>query len=458
MNITLLISICCLLSLSTFSQFGEIKNIDGKYGIFDHSHGMVVSTSYDKIISKKDWNGRFFILQKDNKYAYAYFRNLDSLGNFGYLYPKWIVSDFIYDTLLPTDRTLLFNYKKNGKYGLIRFPTIFDCNDGIFTICILEGIGEIYETQAIFDDLIEYSDDFVLEVKLNGKYGFLELLNHKDEWINYMYNELFDSKTLRIISFDYSGPQSKYIELFRTVRKNNKWGIVKIDTSMKELDYVVPCICDSIERGCYDNPDKENPRGDGEVYLCSQLDNQKSILYWEKDSLTINFINQPPINYFKSIYEIDTIPDEFTRESHKRYAYFELGKFDKQSKIMRNTGYCIVDLQNRKPTFYIDDEFTKYKIIFGYHGIIIEKQIIEKNSIIYQYFDFETKAIKLNLKSSNENLIYRVNNYDFRTYYTKDYFKIELVKEKKGNNKYKDIYYYDFRLKKFIRGKCNKGC
>lgn len=190
MRLFALILLLSSLSPLAVAQQGTVTSKEGKYGIFDKNHGVILPPVCDTIISKtswNNWNGMFFILKKEDKYAYAYFRNLDSLGYFGYLNPHWEISEFVYDELklIFSLKTLEFvtyltlQYKKNGKYGIIYIRTHSDCNTGIWTICRIGGFGELNKTEAVYDEPLSYNDDKILHVKSDGKYGLLEFADAK---------------------------------------------------------------------------------------------------------------------------------------------------------------------------------------------------------------------------------------------------------------------------------------
>ena len=445
-----------LVSDFALAQNGTITNKDGKYGIFDKNHGVIVPPICDEITSKKDWSGMLFILKKDEKYAYAYFRNLDSSGKYGYLTPHWEVSEFLFDELVPTSKiNTTIRYKTNEKYGLIFIRTRFDCNTGIFTICGVDGMGECKSTNAIYDNPFWANDDNIWHVKLNGKYGFLELISDSIKWINHTYNDWFDTIPLFIPRMT---PYLRIEPFYRIVKQNNSWGVVKINTEKKILEYIVTCDCDKVSYSWFEIP---NSSERNYVFLCEKRVKEKIILYdGSRDSLSINIIDKPPIYHLGKVFHIDTIPNE-KEETHKKYVLITLGSYDIQSETFSNKGQCLVDMESGNTTFYIDDYNTTYKVIVGYHGIIIEKQTKTANGITYEYIDHETNSLKLTLKSNKKNISYRMSHTS-RHGSTNDYLIIEMIKEKEGSKSYLDNdysykYYYDFRNKKFFKGKC-KGC
>jgi hypothetical protein len=435
-------------------QFGKIINKDGKYGIFDEKYGEIIAPECDKIESKPSWNGMFFILKKGEKYAFAYFRNLDSTGNFFYKYmtPHWEVSDFVYDELVSISHFAALRSKKNGKYGMIYIRTNFNCSRGFFTICSFDGLGGIDSTGAIYDEPFWYNDDGILNVKLEGKYRLvkcLDLLGSPAKWDMYTYPETFDSIAKYPNNRD---PKHDY----RLIKKDGKWGLVKINPVIKEIEYIVPCDCDTLLTSSYKTPNspEKNP-----VFLCEKKAQQKAVIYYDSaNSMDVSNINKPVFHFY--IFYIDTIPNE-KEEMHKKYVHITLGSYDIQSKIFSNKGQCLFDMQSGNTTFYIDDYNTTYEFFIGYHGIIIEKQTKTANGITYEYIDHETNSLKLTLKSNKKNISYRMSHTS-RHGSTNDYLIIEMIKEKEGSKSYLDNdysykYYYDFRNKKFFKGKC-KGC
>lgn len=443
-----------LFSDFALAQNGTITNKDGKYGIFDKNHGVIVPPICDEITSKKDWSGMLFILKKDEKYAYAYFRNLDSFGKYGYLTPHWEVSEFVFDELVPTSKiNTTIRYKTNDKYGLIFIRTRHDCNTGIFTICGVDGMGECKSTDALYDSPFWANEDNIWHVKLNEKYGFLELISDSIKWINHTYNDWFDTIPLFIPSIKWHYEKEPF---YRIVKQNNSWGVVKINTEKKILEYIVPCACDTILYSWFEKP---NSSSRNYVFLCEKTAQQKAVIYYDSaNSMDVSNINKPVYHF--NIFYTDTIPNE-KEEKHKKYVHITLGSYDIQSKIFSNKEQCLVDVQSGNTTFYIDDYNITYEFFFGYHGIIIEKRTKTANGITYEYIDHETNSLKLTLKSNKKNISYRMSHTS-RHGSTNDYLIIEMIKEKEINKSYLDYdysykYYFDFRKKKFFKGKC-KGC
>lgn len=451
-KVAVILLLCIFSSTASFSQNADITEENGKYGLFDKNHGVIIDPVCEKIISKSEWGKQIFILKKGSKYAYSYFRNLDSLGKFGYLTPHWEISAFVFDELVPISSMAALRYKKNEKYGLIFVRTHFYCDNSIFRICSIDGLGEVNSSEAIYDEPFWFNDDKILHVKKNNQYQLFQPIEVEGMgWINYTFNDWFDTIPLKI----ESGVR-EYEPLFRIVKKDSKWGVVKINHVIKELEYIVPCACDTVLYSWFENP---NSSKRNYVFLCEKTAQQKAVIYYDSaNSMDVFNINKPVYHFF--IFYTDTIPNEKV-EKHKKYVHITLGSYDIQSKIFSNKGQCLVDVQSGAATFYIDDDSTAYEIFLGYHGIIIEKQTKTANGITYEYIDHETNSLKLTLKSNKKNISYRMSHTS-RHGSTNDYLIIEMIKEKEGSKSYLDNdysykYYYDFRNKKFFKGKC-KGC
>lgn len=438
-----------------------ITQKNGKYGLIDENGNVLVENECDTIYSNSgDYKNAqdifgiirpFFILKKSSKYAYAYNSSKDYIIH----EPlpdnqwQWVVSDFSYDDLQQyrfEDKFYIFavKYRIKNKWGILYsyYTRVRDSKLYFGLSYLPSGFAKLQATEAVYDSIGKRYEDGILDVVKNGKYSLL-YLSPPNAHIEYGGD--FDTVPLLI----YTGIND-YVHFSRMVKKNGKWGIVKLNTEKGEAEYVVPCNCDTVWDGRFRDP-KSNIKSDI-VFLCEKRAQQKAVLYDVKDTLTISIINKLPINHFGGGALIDTIPDE-KEGTYKKYALIDFGTYQK-SKGLLNLGFCLVEVQSGKTSFYIDDDSTTYEIFFGYHGIMIEKQVKIETGIIYEYIDFETGQQKLALKSQ-KNISYRV----FGVVYHEsqdDYLLIKMIKEKKGEKEYTYKYYYDFRTKKFYKGRCKE--
>jgi hypothetical protein len=442
----------------------SMKN--GKFGLIDEHGNVLIESECDTIYSTSgNYKNEgeivsnvirpFFVLKKSSKYAYAYFSSKD------YVIQKndednkwqWVVSDFIYDDLQPYEfesgiDLFTMKYRIGDKWGIMYSRYIENINARLnssqYVLYWLPlKFSKLQTTEAIYDYIGKRYGDGLLDVVKTGKYSLVYLSPPN---VHLDYGEDFDTIPLLIYT-----SINNYVHFSRFVRKNGNWGIVKLDVEKKELDYVVPCHCDTVWDGRFRFPKSEITSRI--VFLCEKRSNQKIVIYDKKDSLSVNFNYKVPIYHYGGGVLIDTIPNEST-ETHKKYALIHLGIYYESTGLL-NKGYCLVDMQSGETTFYIDDDSTAYEIFFGYHGIIIEKQIKTETSTIFEYVDFITGEQKMVLESKKD--ISYITQTPIYHESKDDYLLIMMMKEKKGEKKFTYKYYYDFRKKKFFKGKC-KGC
>ena len=70
-KVAVILLLCIFSSTASFSQNADITEENGKYGLFDKNHGVIIDPVCEKIISKSEWGKQIFILKKGSKYAYS---------------------------------------------------------------------------------------------------------------------------------------------------------------------------------------------------------------------------------------------------------------------------------------------------------------------------------------------------------------------------------------------------
>jgi hypothetical protein len=408
----------CVFSNAAFAQKGTITEKDGKYGIFDINHGVIVPPDCDEITSKSDWGNRFFILKKGEKYAYAYFRNLDSFGKFGYLTPHWEISEFVFDELVQIAPFIVIRFKQNEKYGLIFVMGHFECGT-VFNICAIDGLGALFKTEAIYDEPFWYQKDKILHVKSNGKYGFLEFVDKDTRWLNYTYPDWFD--TIPIFVQNYR----------RFVKKDGKWGLIKISPETKAVEYLIPFVSKSYKEIAYTFP--------VEVFYTKKAINDTVYINDTKTKLQYKLYlptNEDSKVYVNVLTYYEGINTDANRESSKRYLMIGLCQDHPNAYIFREV--TIIDTNGTIKTAY-KDSTAEYIIHKNPWGALIEKITNTGKNAILEFFDVETGDKMFTIKTVSNSIISSCEL---------DIPKIPLVLSAPGK-KDKMVGYYDFSTKKY---------
>ncbi len=494
-----------LFSLVTLNIFAQkyraelaprIINVNGKFGVLDQTGKTVINPENDTIIASiKDYldiptkqiNPVFFI-RRNNKYAFAYQINMDTTCD-AYNFPKnkirWFTSEFLFDKIehdayiverynytynnsFGSQPYYVLKYQLNGKCGLIYIP----CHDAVdySGLQSYRGypayLGTSQVTEAKCDSIGKLHYDGFYDVKVNGKWTLWEVIatpsnlgynNGKQitkKWVDRIYSEYFDSppQLVGYVGGNYSPWEFK--QYYRYVKKGGKWGIIQLNQDRMEMKYIASCDCDTVDYTRYNSDvtySTERSIGKGVVFLCEKRAQQKAVFYFNADSMVIDLKGFPPIYNLYALYPIDTLIDT-KQDKHLVFTPLEFGVYDKALSKVKNRVICLIDLSRRKKTFFVEDDNTTYNLHYGHHGILIEKQTKTERGIQYEYTDFETGTLKLVIKPKlNFKYLTWVTGY---REITNDYV---VIKEEKGDNALTAKYYYNFRTKKFRKGRC-KGC
>lgn len=423
-------------TMTLFSQNAEIIKENGKYGLFDKNHGIVLAPDCDSIMTnlgRWDWNGMFFILKKDNKFAYAYFRNLDSLGKFGYLTPHWEISEYLYDELKVFPFAITIQYKIGDKYGLLYLKIHLDCASGIWTICSVDGLGELNKTDAIYDKPFNFNDkDRILHVysSESGGYQLLEFVEYADgymKWKNYTYDEVFDSI---VVYPESDGLTQAY---YRSVKKNGKWGLIKINQNTNTIEYILPCVNESSRDIQFTYP--------FEVFYTKKAIDDTIFIVDTKNNfqLRLNIKTDGGLEVFVNILKFSTILNSNEEKDQKRYLMLGLNY---------NAGYDffykeIIIIDNSGSIVSIYDEINaEYVVYENPWGTLISRKTTNGKQWIHDFFDLETgeKEFTINLNSDA-----------FIGYCFIKTPKIPLILLESGGTKNKMIGYYDYSTRKYYK-------
>lgn len=421
--------------MNLFSQNAEIIKENGKYGLFDKNHGVVLAPDCDSIMTNLGswrWNGMFFILQKDNKFAYAYFRNLDSLGELGYSTPHWVISEYLYDELKVFPYTITIRYKIGDKYGLLYFNAHLDCAYGIWTICIVDGLGELYQTEAIYDKPFTFNKhDKLLHVYSDeaGGYQLLDYVEFADghmKWKNYTHDQVFDSIVI------YPDSETFAERNYRTVKKNGKWGLIKIDKDSNSIEYIIPCINES-------NEDIWNRKFEV-FYTKKAVNDTLHIVDTDKNlQLKLNIPTDGGLGVFIDILEFYAKPESYKTLYKRRYLMLGFN-YDVGYKFFYNKIIIIDHNGNIKSTY--NEPNAEYFLHRNPWGFLICQKTTDGKQWIHDFFNLETGEQVFTIKTKEDLII--------GSCYLSEIPKIPLytiVSDKQD----KMVGYYDFFTRKYYK-------
>lgn len=473
---------------------GNIISQNGKYGISDLRSGkIIVEPICDSIISNDEFK-MFFILRMGDKFAYTYYYNIDSAGfffDFKKTSGHWEIGEFVFEDLIIFPAWLEYYsyykpnygsgsfpylvcaYKKNNKYGLIYIKGRTTVEQFAFGAHVnFSGLGPLKMTEERYDSIVSYSEDGVYTAISEGKYILFQILypkynDSKKDPINWAYieyeGETFDSIPLCLRkSMYYSEREYGSVEYLRYVKKNDRWGLIKINPETKSILNLIPCINKTFKeiRSTYRN----------EVFYCLVKGEKDTIILADtKSNINYKFPCVLKEGWEATIYpvEFDTIPDKTTITQQNRYLIIALREINTEKTYKYKEIYIIDKNKNIKATY------NDINAVYEYHsspfGVLISKIIDAEREKIFKFLDLETGENIFSLRLSKNIVMgtYQIGtDYPNRkaliekdgTYssYYGEHCKLQMylvIVAIEDDKKDKIIGYYDFLTKKFYKKK-----
>lgn len=464
-----------------YKSYGQIESptiirLNGKYGIVDFNGNMIVDAVCDTIYSYPEGYKRigdihpsviypFFVMKQKNKYAYAYYSTNDH--NLRLFIQKdqwhWEVSDFIYDSLQPYDYekndpyldvydigkehrgTLIFppfsmKFLKEGKWGIMysMYNTARDSRMGSWLCDVPTGFAKLSTIEAKYDSVGERSIDQTYITIANGKYGLLFAAPpHKTVIVD----NCFDT-----ISSDKHFPA-----LYRGVKKDNKWGVIRLNYSNGEWEYIVPCLYNSppeAHRGLYAYTDSSTViydyRKSGKIIELKLVKDKD----YKDDTRRFNFIFKYFCFFiFESKFEYPDCINSGTGEVRYYNAYNIVVVDTISNQVIKS----FISSKDTLYSFYSNTQYSSEKDIIG---ILIGKKVKSETGLIEYFQDFESDELKFSIDLSREGYE-NCHCYSNRLYECCDNMPVVNYKERK-NGERKKVYvgYYNFETKTYKKGKC----
>lgn len=247
-----------LLIITACGQFAvaqTILKVEGKFGLADKHGGNVLKPEFDALeqayfivhygdqIEKKNAGLPLYYVKRGDKYGYCYNVSFDSLT--WHTDDYWVTSEFEFDSLyllvVGTSRYhvgygySVLKYKQGGKWGILYVQTAASSGDGIFPSSgfYVDGLGKLYRKPAKYDEVCREQADYLFPTILNDTYGLVDPIRNEE------YPAEFDTVPIML-----DGNPSH----LRYVRKNKRWGIVRLNSINDSIINITPCKCNEISQ------------------------------------------------------------------------------------------------------------------------------------------------------------------------------------------------------------------
>jgi len=476
--------------LSQNELMPRIIQIEKKYGLVDGEGNSILPPIYDTIYSSipnyerisenVTWLAPVFIFKKNAKYNFAYYVSIDTISNFKILPEKeryWRIDELIYDSISEysfgsdyySDTTgggfgrrpyYVFKFKSNNKWGMlyIRGVGTYLRHEFASPVNRPGRLGHLEVVDPIFDKIggrIGYS---LYEVKLNGQWTFLQVLYkpanyganekwNKDHttfewelapliWCDRTFKDRFDT----IVPLGDRYNESKYFN----VKKDKKWGAVKLDDK-GELNYIIPCIYDSIAK-----------------------EYTPMIAYTDTSTVLYDYDGNGKTVEVQLVKDKDYLEYSGSRKFKQYYIYFFLS----HQKFLQCANYGTGEMKPHSSYNIVVIDSTTNRVVENYkssEGVMYDRlRIDDKTSYLIRkvvqvekgymdyFIDLETKEVMFTLFRENEEKLGEC--YSIKEGYpTRENLSIiKYTKRNRGDMKKKVIGCYDFKTKKYTKGKCNE--
>ncbi|MCK6639554.1 MAG: hypothetical protein L6Q81_05665 [Bacteroidia bacterium] len=443
--LTVLIFLSCIIPATVSAQ--TILKQDGKYGVSDENGVIVLKPVYDSIIAD-EYTPTFFIIRNGGKYTYFYKHGFDSTTWIQKEDRHWILGEFEFDSMELQvigasyyDLSFgysVYKYSKASKWGLFYLQTYTVSGDGIFPSAGFYAYeyGKLELRDARYDAILRSEPDDFFTTYLNGRYGLWNVVTGEE------YASEFD--TIPVFRGG-NGANGWYGLRERYVRKNGKWGVVRMIKKTKSLEYVVPCKCNKVSK-IWDD-----------LYGCTGYGD--TITFFDNVSHTeyTPTLNGKPFVYTNDSINLHIDASLVDLQSPQSAVISVTYKNNSppKSKIGYNELYY-VNIRQKKITAY--NEPGKYYSICTaqQNGLLIKTDLRPSGSQrLYEFYNMETGEFRFSF-SIDSSYRYRIDNYTPKNCAKEDEYRfVELTKFPYRGDKriVKGIGYYDFREEKFTRRK-----
>lgn len=447
MRILLVISLILSGFVPTTVYSQTILKQDGKFGVGDENGAVVLKPIYDSIIGD-EYAPTFFIVSNGGKFTYFYKQGFDSTTLFKREGRPWVMGDFEFDSLKVRiigasgyDRYVytFIEFYKNNKWGILYLQTYTSSGGGIFPSAGFQAysFGTIRRREARYDAILDFQTDDFFTTYLNGKYGLWNVVTGEE------YISEFD--TIPVFKGG-NGAKGWHGLRERYVRKNGKWGVVRMDEETKTLNYVVPCRCREVSR-----VDLRRM-----YYACTGSGDTITLFNTLNSTEYTPLVNGKPLIFSKDSMRISFIEYNIGEENPIGPKPLVLEVENKNNLPPNKSGGCNqlywIDPVNKKVTAYNDSD-SYYNYYLGTTRLVGQVKLRSSTAEIeYNFYDLETKQFLFKFALDSSSLLLCLFYHPPKHHQKDEYDMLELFYYDKKDRK-KIIGYYNSNNKRFTRRK-----
>lgn len=376
--------LCCLILVSVLQVSGQtILKQDGKFGLSDEKGNVILEPKYDTVIGHRDVPS-LFVAEINNKFLFTYYLNWDSLDPLPEKERHWYVSDLEFDSVyflrgcLRREESIMeytsVGYRVNALWGLIYIQSHTASGYDFYASDYICCLGKQYRLPSKYDKILDGELDYFYTTYLGGKYGLWNPLTGEE------YQPEFDTVPIFLGKWDVNG---KYDRL-RYVRKNNKWGIIRMDKIQRMIKYIAPCQHTKIEKV------------DQNVHASIGYGDTLTFFFTTSDYSFRPYCDGAPIIFEKDSLKV-RIGMNGSPDASVRNITVKIDKIGNKS-----VGYCAIyyiDTLNKKTTPFIDSTYSYFATSYLMDAIIYrwKKQPVGQ-SVQYDFYSINSAEFLFSLK------------------------------------------------------------
>lgn len=433
----LIFNFLCLMISGFSSNAQSVLQSNNKYGLSDKYGSEVLKPEFDLVenayfvlntgntIEKISASIPLFYVKQGGRYAYCYKVSFDSLRWFKEEY--WIKSDFEFDSLcllvIGTSRYdinygySIIKYKQGSKWGLLYVQTAATSGGGIFPSSDfqVQGLGKLYQKPAKYDDIYDEQDDYLFPTVLNDRYGLWDPIRNEE------YDPEFDTIPVMLLG---------HPDHIRYVRKNKKWGVVRLTGSDNSKINITPCKCNEI---------REVWNG---IYACTGYGDSITFFDTLRHEEYVPILNGNPLVFDSNLVTMRINPYGWgLQPSHP--VSVEIIHKDTPASDYFHTYYneiYFIDIKQHSVIAY-NDTSTRYMLLQSFkNGLILKTTLKKKDArTVYQFYSIENGEFRFSFQLDS--------NYHWNA---QSYFPKGCRKEDEWI--YLEFYYYDKNDKRVTLG------
>lgn len=430
------ISLACLCVGGNIATAQTITKHGSKFGLNDENGKVILEAKYDTVIGYRD-APTFFVAEVSNKFLYTYYFNWDSLNPLPENQRHWYISELEYDSVcflrgtLQSDESQMqysgIGYRMSGLWGIIYAQSYTASGNDFWASDYICCLGKQYKLPAKYERILDRELDYFYTTYLDGKYGLWNPLTGEE------YSPEFDTIPI-YFGKNYFG--SEYGDRLRYVRKNGKWGVIRMDKNLRKIKYIAPCQYNRLEQV---NKHIHASVGYGDTLM---------FFFTNSDS------NYMPTN--------NGVPILFRRDSAKVVIYLNGDRNDSKRDITVKFGVLTgntneyseiyyIDTLNKSTTSYCDTAYLYSTTSSDNNGLVYRrKKHPDEIKLKYEFFNINTAEFRFSFFLDSA---YRLKHEFVKQKSTNASYRVERFYYRDTDNKERTIGYYSHTTQKFTRKK-----